>query len=569
MDYLTSHNITVMFLSLGVLLGFARLLGELAQRVHQPAVLGELLAGVVLGPTILGNLFPEFSAYLFPVRGPNFVAVDTVSTLAVVLFMMVAGIEVDLSTIWKQGRTGFKIGISSVTIPFVLGFAAAWLVPQMLGRHESADHLVFALFFAVALSISALPVIAKTLMDLGLYRSDLGMIVISAAVFSDLAGWIVFAIVLSMIDPAARSENSIFMIILSTLAFAGLVLTLGRWVIHKILPFLQTHAQWPGSVISFSITLALVGASFTEWIGLHAIFGSFLVGVAIGDSTHLREHTRVVMENFISFIFAPLFFASIGLKVNFATHFDAVLVLMVLLIACGCKLAGGVLGARWCMMPKWDAMAVGFGLNSRGAMEIILGLLALNAGIIRTRLFVALVIMAIVTSMISGPMMRFCLGAGRKPWDLRVVLSKALFLRNLKAQAHREAIEEIAAFACREAGLNAGRVHGAVWAREKALKTGIGNGVAIPHARIDGLSEPLVAIGISDSGIDFDAPDGSLAHIIFLVLMPNHNTNAQLEFVPEIARLFRNPHLLDYLLRAQNKTGFMELMDAAIITEPV
>jgi Kef-type K+ transport system membrane component KefB/mannitol/fructose-specific phosphotransferase system IIA component (Ntr-type) len=503
-------------------------------------------------------LAPEFSQFLFPLQGPNAIALDTIATLAVVLFLLVAGIEVDLSTIWRQGKVGLKIGTASMAAPFLLGFVAAWLVPQTLGWHLDADRLVFALFFATALSISALPVVAKTLMDMDLYRSDLGMIVVSAAVFNDIVGWIVFAIVLGMMGAASGQENDIIWTITLTLAFAGVVLTLGRWVIHKILPFLQAYTRWPGGVLGFALTLALLGAAFTEWIGIHAIFGSFLIGVAIGDSSHLRERTRVTIDHFVSFIFAPVFFASIGLRVDFLAHFDALLVLTVLVIACVCKLAGGMLGARWGGIPRRDAWAVGFAMNSRGAMEIILGLLALNAGIIRQRLFVALVVMAIVTSMISGPVMRLILRPAKR--RLQDALSSKLFLRELKADSRRAAIYEMTTAACEVAGLDAETVEAAVWAREEALSTGIGNGVALPHAQVDGLRKSLVAVGISDSGIDFDAPDGKLANVIFLVLTPKDDSGAQLELASEIARLFSDPHVVEGVLRTSNATDFLALM---------
>ncbi len=436
-------------------------------------------------------------------------------------------------------------------------------MPQALGRHLDANHLVFALFFATALSISALPVIAKTLMDMDLYRSDLGMVVVSAAIFNDVVGWIVFAIVLGMMGAASGNENSIMLTIVLTLAFAGAMLTLGRWLIHKILPFLQAYTRWPGGVLGFALTLALLGAAFTEWIGIHAIFGSFLVGVAIGDSSHLRERTRVTIEHFVSFIFAPVFFASIGLRVNFLTHLDPLLVVTVLVIACACKLAGGTLGARWGKMPWRDAWAVGFAMNSRGAMEIILGLLALNADVIRQRLFVALVVMAIVTSMMSGPAMRLILRPARR--RLQDALSSKLFLRELKAESRRAAIHKLTTVACEAAGLDARTVEGAVWAREEALSTGIGNGVALPHAQVEGLGKPLVAVGISESGIDFDAPDDRLAHVIFLILTPRDDLGAQLELASEIARLFSDPSMLERVLRTNSYTDFLALIKSIAI----
>jgi len=556
---MTSHNLMLMLLSFGTLLLVARSLGELAERLHQPAVLGELLAGILLGPTVLGNLAPGVAESLFPAQGPNAVALEAIATLAIVLFLLVAGIEVDLSTVWRQGNIGLKVGIVGMVIPFALGLLAAWLAPQALGREAGAEPLVFALFLATALSITALPVIAKTLMDLGLYRSDMGMIVVSAAIFNDLVGWIAFAIIMGMMGTAAAHVDSIPATIGYTLGFVALMLTAGRWAIHRILPALQAYTRWPGGVLSFSLVLALFGAAFTEWIGIHAIFGSFIAGVALGDSPHLRERTRVIIDQFVSFVFAPVFFASIGLRVNFVANFDAALVLTVLLLACVCKLAGGTLGARWGGMSMRDAWAVGFAMNARGAMEIILGLLALEEGIIRERLFVAIVIMAIVTSMLSGPLMSFILHPtrGRRLQD---VLSSRLFLKDLHAAGRREAIHELTVLACQTAGLDTDRLEKAVWEREEILPTGIGNGVAIPHARVADVDDALVVAGIYETGVDFDAPDGKPAYLIFLIITPEKDPASQLEIGADIARRFQNPAMLDRALHTSSYTEFLALL---------
>lgn len=552
-----------MFLSLGVLLCVARVLGELAQRFQQPAVLGELLAGVLLGPTVLGSMAPGLSAFLFPLQGVNAIALDTIAALAIVMFLLVAGMEVDLSTVWKQGKVGCKVGITSIVIPFFIAFVAALVTPESLGRHGDADPVIFALFLAIAISISALPIIAKTLMDMGLYRSDLGMVVISAAIFNDLVGWIVFAVVLGLIGDPSGSGNAIMLTIVLTLAFAGGMLTAGRWVIHKVLPFVQAYTRWPGGELSFALILGLLGAAFTEWIGIHAIFGAFIAGVAIGDSSHLRERSRVIIDKFVSFIFAPVFFASIGLKVNFVTHFDLPLVLTVLLTACVCKLAGGAMGARWGGMLPRETWAVGFAMVSVGAMGIIVGMIALDAGIIHSRLFVALIVMAIVTSMLSGPSMRFILRTEKK-WTLQDILSSKLFLQEIKAASRREAIHAMTAAVCEAEGLDAQDVEKAVWSREEALSTGLGNGVALPHARINGLRESLVVVGISRKGIDFDAPDGRLANVIFLVLTPGNDPSAQLQIGSEIARIFRDQTISDRLLHTRNFTDFLALMRTGI-----
>ncbi len=453
MAHLAPHELLVMFFALAVLLGAARLLGQVAQWLHQPAVLGELLAGVLLGPTVLGTLAPGAFTFLFPAEGPNALALDAIANLAIVLFLLVAGMEVDLSTVWRQGKVAVWVGSVGIVIPFALGMFAAWLAPQMLGREPDADPLIFALFFGTAMSISALPVIIKTLFDLDMYRSDVGMVIVSAAMFNDVLGWTVFAVILGMLDPGSTDRFSAPATIGLTLLFAATILTAGRWLNHKLLPYLQAYTHSPSGVLGYAFTMALLGAALTEWIGIHAIFGSFLVGIAIGDSSHLRERTRFIIDQFVSFIFAPVFFASIGLKVNFIDHFHWPVVLTVLGIACIGKLLGATLGAQWGGMTPREAWAIGVAMNARGAMEIILGVLALQAGLIDNRLFVALVVTAIVPSAMSGPVMQKVLRY-RKPRKLNQAFSPKLFLPDLAATDRREAIHELTAAASAAAGFD-------------------------------------------------------------------------------------------------------------------
>lgn len=559
MDRLTAHEVTVMFLALGTLLAAARLLGEVAQRWQQPAVLGEMLAGILLGPTVLGLLAPEWNAWLFPLEGRNAVVLEGLTTLAIALFLLVAGMEVDLSMIWRQGKAASVVGLTGIAFPFGLGFLAAWSLPHLLGWEGKLDPLLFALFLATALSISALPVIARTLIDLGLYRSDLGMIIVAAAICNDLVGWIIFAMILGLMEAQAGHSMSLGRTIGLTLGFTAGILTLGRWLIHRLLPWIKAHTSWPGGVLGFALVLALLGAAFTEYIGVHAIFGAFLVGVAIGDSSHLREQTRMVIYQFVSWIFAPLFFASIGLTINFARYFDARLTLAVLLIACLGKVVGCGLGARWSGMPSQQAWAVGFAMNARGAMEIILGLLALQYGVIHERLFVALVIMALATSMLSGPMMQYVLGSTRQR-VLAAYLAARAFVNPLRSADRHEAIVTLARAAGTVTGLEAATIAAAVEQREQVMATGLGDGIAVPHASLDGLEKPLVAVGISRAGIDFNAADGRPARLIFLLLTPTHDDGAQLELLTEIGQMFRDSAVWEQALEVSTYTEFLALV---------
>lgn len=553
-----SFGLGFFLLSLALLIGLARILGEFARHVHQPAIIGELLAGVLLGPTVFGTLAPEWQSILFPHEGPNAVALDGIGSLAIVLFLLVAGMEVDLSTVWKQGRAAFKVGFLGMMLPFAVGLAGGGLLPEAFGAEPGANPVIFALFLATAMSISALPVIAKTLMDLDLYRTDLGVVIVSAAILNDLIGWTIFAFILGMTG-AGAGDLSIPITLTLTVLFVGLTLTLGRWLVHRALPVLQAYTHYPGGVLGFAMTCALCGAAMMEFAGVHAIFGAFIVGIAIGDSKHLQERTRTMIDEFISFVFAPVFFASIGLKVNFIADFDPGLVLLVLMIACFGKIWGAVLGAKWGGFAQPDAWAIGFAMNARGAMEIILGMLALELGIIGRHLFVALVVMAIVTSMLSGPLIRRTLSRP-KGHQLESLLSSKLFIPNLQAETSLEAIRELAELAAHQLRIDAGIIEKIAWDREQIAATGIGNGVAIPHARMPDLAEPKVVVGVSDAGVPFDAPDGQPAHVIFLLLTPKADTIAQLEISANISRLFRDPRLVERIERTQNFTEFLAVL---------
>lgn len=559
MESLSHPDMTAFFLALGVLLASARLCGEIARRCNQPTVLGEIVAGILLGPTVLGTLLPAWSRYLFPATGGSAVVLDGMMTLAITLFLLVAGLEVDLSSMWRQGKLALNVGVAGIIVPFAVGFGAAWFFPALMGREAGAAPLLFALFMATALSISALPVIVKTLMDLNLYRSDLGMLVVAAAVFNDLVGWIIFAVILGMLGTGPAHGPGIAQTIGLTLLFALFMLTVARWLINRVLPWIHAHASWPGGVLGFALSLALIAAAFTEWIGIHAIFGAFLAGVALGDSRHLRERTRATIEQFVSFIFAPLFFAGIGLKVNFVEQFDLLLVLTVLVIATLGKVLGCGLAGRFSGLARREAWALGFGMNARGAMEIILGLLALKYGLIGERLFVALVVMALITSLICGPLLQQVLHL-KKPRRFSNFLSPRAFVNPLRGGSRGEVISELAQTAAAVAGLNAAEVADGVMIREEMMATGIGHGLAVPHARLRGIERPVVAVGLSPHGVDFDAPDGRPARLIFLLLTPVHDDGAHLELLADIAAVFKGEEVRSRAAQVANYTEFLALV---------
>ncbi len=385
-----------------------RLLAEAARKFKQPAVIGEIIAGLLLGPTVLGMINPEWFHTLYPVPSSTATVLTGFVQVAVIMLLFIAGLEVDLHIVWQQGRQAVFTSLLGLVIPFFLGFVFPYYFPEFFGIAEGQQRLIFALFMGTAMAITALPVIVRILMDLNIFKSRMGMLVVASAMVDDVIGWIIFSVILGMIGKQGGTM-SVFNTILLTFGFVVFMLTVGRGLLNRVLPWVNKKMAWPGGVLSLSLALCFLGAAFTEYIGIHAIFGAFIVGVALGDSEHFSERAKEIVHQFINNIFAPLFFVSIGLRVNFITNFDPLLTLIILVIAFAGKIIGSGVGTKLGGFTWRESLAAGFGMNARGAMEIILGIVALENGLINEKVFVSLVIMALVTSMSSGPLMKWML----------------------------------------------------------------------------------------------------------------------------------------------------------------
>ncbi len=404
MSKFTHSDLIVLLTAIGVILILSRIISELGRKFKFPIVMGEIVVGILLGPTIVGTISPDFFERVFPKDGTVSIAFDGLVNLSVVLLLFVAGLEVQLPLVLKQGKAAIYTSFFGMIIPFATGFVAAYYFPVMLGQGEGKD-VFFSIFIGTALSVSALPVIARILMDMNLFKSNIGMLIIASAMFSDLVAWLIFSFLLAM-SSTSQDSLGVWYTILYILGFGLFMLTIGKKIIDRSLPWIQTKLSWPGGVLSISIGICLLCAAFTEKINIHAILGAFIAGIAFGDSVHLHEKAREIIHQFITNFFAPLFFVSIGLRVNFFQNFDVMIVGVVLVLAYIGKVIGASFGAYLGGLKVNNAIAVGFGLNARGAMEIILGTLALNAGLISPKVFVALVVMALVTSLTSAPLIR-------------------------------------------------------------------------------------------------------------------------------------------------------------------
>ncbi len=424
MNRLPSGEVLPFLLMVAVLLLAARLMGELFRKIKLPQVMGELVAGILLGPSCLEHLAPGFYNSMFADPKNAGIAYDGLARIGILLLLFVAGMEINLKTIQKKANAAAAISLSGIAFPFLVGFGASWYLSSYLWPDGVEDKLASSLFMGTALSITALSVLAKILIDIDKIKTKFGNLMMTAAMIDDFIGWMLFSLVVSVANLESESSFAGWQVMFMVIGFATIVLTIGRRLIHYLFIFSNRYLSRGGGTLSVAIVFCIFGAVFTEWIGLHAIFGAFMVGIAVGDSEHFSHKNREMLHDIVTYIFAPLFFVSIGFRVDFIDNFDGGVIAFVLLIAVFGKMIGGFIGGLLGKFSRNESIAIGFGMNARGSQEIVLGLIALNAGLITDQIFVGLVVMTFVTIMIAGPSIRYFLQrhADEEPEDERELI---------------------------------------------------------------------------------------------------------------------------------------------------
>jgi Kef-type K+ transport system membrane component KefB len=412
---MTDHDAIVFSLQLALMLAVGLVAALVMMRLRLPVILGELMGGVIIGPTVLGALAPGWFDWLFPAGGGSSVARNAVTQLGMLFFLLVAGLEVDYAAIVRRGASIVWTSLCGVALPFVAGILLVFALPGLWGSQAQAEPVLFALFLGTALSISALPVIARILMDMNLLKTELGTVVMAAATIDDLIGWTLFALILGEFLPGGSPAGSPWITLLLAAGLWILALTIGRKIARRAMQWMPDHMPWPGSFLMVTAIAVLAVGALAEAIGIHAFLGAFLVGIALVDNAGASNAARDAVRQFVTYFFAPLYFVSVGLQANFIVNFDLPLVLVVVVVACASKIVGASVGARLGGLSPRKALAVGFGMNARGAMGMILASLALSYGLIDQRVFVALIIMALVTSLLSGPVMQRLLAGEPRP----------------------------------------------------------------------------------------------------------------------------------------------------------
>ncbi len=410
---MSSSDFVLFILQITVMLACAVVFGHLMRRIGQPAVLGEMIGGILLGPTLFGAVAPGTWEQLFGNAPDVAVAREAAIKLGMLFFLFVAGLEIDISDLRRLGKRAVSIGAVGTLVPILVGVGLVYAVPgSFWGPMASSHRLALALFVGMNLANSANPVIARVLMDLGLLDREIGTLVMTATIVDDLVNWTLFAIILGQIDPArAATRADLGASIGLVLVFFVAMLATGRLAGPAVLRWLRTRVSWPASFLMTTTVAVLLCSLIAERLGVHAFLGAFLVGAALGGIEKERHEAHDAVSHFALSFFAPIYFVSMGMGTDFIANFDPWLVLLVTAVACASKMGSVLLGARLAgMRVDRETFAIAFALNARGATGIILAGVGREHGVIDDRLFVAMAVMALLTSFLSGPAMRALLG---------------------------------------------------------------------------------------------------------------------------------------------------------------
>jgi Kef-type K+ transport system membrane component KefB len=403
---MTSQEFTRLLIDLAVLLSCALAGGWIMRRLRQPAVLGEMLAGILLGPTILGALAPEWQDWLFSDSGAAATARGAVIKLGMLFFLFVVGLEIDLAQFRKYGWAALLIGVIGTMVPLACGVAMVYALPEHMLPSQVA-RLPFGLFIGTALANTANPVLARILADLGLIKQNFGAMLMTATIVDDLVSWSLLAVILETFDSPAESPG--YGSVASSLALVAMLLVaaivIGRFVAT---PLLRTtrRGSWPTSYIGATVVLVLASAAVSEHLGVHAFLGPFLLGIGMAATPRERSEAHEVLNQFALSFFVPIYFVSMGLSADFIKDFNAAWVVSIFLVACVSKILSAFVAARWAGLDNRKSLAVGVAMNARGATGIILAGVGIEHGVVNREIYVALVIMALATSMMAGPMMK-------------------------------------------------------------------------------------------------------------------------------------------------------------------
>jgi K+:H+ antiporter len=402
-------SVAVFLAQIVVLLVAGRLVGELMQRIGQPAVTGQIIAGVLLGPSVLGALAPELWHSLFPAAPEQKAMLDAVSWLGVLLLLLITGMETDLAIFRDARRAALSVSVTGILVPFSCGCLLGELLPQAM-LPDAGRRLITTLFLGTALSISSVKIVALVVRDLGFLRRTVGQVIVASAVLDDTIGWVIMAITFGLALHGAIDVAAVTRSVVGTVVFLALSFTIGRRLVFRLVRWSNDSLTTEMATVTTILVIAGVLALLTNALGVHFVLGAFVAGILIGQSPILTGQIDAQLRGLIIGLFMPVFFALAGLQTQLSAlaepRFMWLTAGLIVLASLG-KFGGAFLGGRLGGLSYAESFAVGCGMNARGSTEVIVASIGLQLGALSLPLFTAIVAMAVVTTMAMPPMLRW------------------------------------------------------------------------------------------------------------------------------------------------------------------
>src|SRR5712671_1957834 len=447
-----------------VLMLSGRLLGEAMLRIGQPAVMGQLLAGVILGPSLLGLVWPDLQHALFPSSPTQKSMLDAISQFGILLLLLLTGMETDLKLVRKVGAAAISLSLTGVAVPFACGVALGEFLPESLLPRPD-QRLLTSLFLGTALSISSIKIVAAIVRDMKFTRRNLGQVIVASAILEDSIGWIIIAITFGLAQAGTIDILNVAKSVIGAAAFMAVSLTVGRRVVFWLIRWANDSFASEFAVITMILGIMGVMALTTHAIGVHTVLGAFVSGILIGESPILTRHIDQQLRGLIMAFFMPIFFGLAGLSADLTILTSTTLLLMTLgliAIASVGKFAGAFIGGEIGGLSRAEALAIACGMNARGSTEVIVASIGLAMGALSQNLFTMIVAMAITTTMAMPPMLRWALarvplGKDEKERLDREEMETKGFVPNLERLLLAVDHSQNGRFASRLAGLLAGR----------------------------------------------------------------------------------------------------------------
>jgi Kef-type K+ transport system membrane component KefB/nucleotide-binding universal stress UspA family protein len=402
-----------------LLLIVGRLLGEVMQRFGQPALMGQLLSGIVLGPSLLGWLWPDAQHFLFPSDPAQKGMIDGLSQIGILMLLLLTGMETDLKLVRKSGFAAVAIALSGIALPFACGYALGQFLPDSLLPNAAGGRLVPSLFLGTALSISSIKIVAMVVREMNFMRRDLGQIIVATAIMEDTVGWVIIAITFGIAGAGGGGggKSGVDLVGLAKtvggiVAFLIFCFTAGRWLVFGAIRWVNDTFRSEFPVITMILVIMGALALITQLLGVRTVLGAFMAGVLIGESPILTDHIQQQLRGMITAFFMPVFFGMSGLSADLTILKDPTLALLtggLVLIASVGKFSGAFLGSVIGRLKWREGIALGCAMNARGSTEVIVASIGLSMGALSQNVYTMIVTMAVLTTMAMPPMLRAAL----------------------------------------------------------------------------------------------------------------------------------------------------------------